>query len=152
MAKYIKEIARKLADGSYEKVSLGATNVSELNNDSGFITNTVTNLTNYYTKSETYTQDEVKALIDAITTLNIEVVTELPTENISSTTIYLKGTETIGTNDYEEWIYVNNNWELIGTTAIDLSNYATKDEIPTKTSELENDSGYLTTIPDEYYT
>lgn len=36
MAK-IKEIARKLEDGSYEKVSLGATNVSELNNDSNFI-------------------------------------------------------------------------------------------------------------------
>lgn len=104
------------------------TKLSVLTNDSGFITNTVTNLTNYYTKSETYTQDEVKALIDAITTLNIEVVTELPTENISATTIYLKGAETTGANDYEEWIYVNNDWELIGTTAVDLSNYYNKIE------------------------
>lgn len=99
------------------------TNLSALTNDSGFITNTVSNLTNYYTKSETYTQDEVKALIDAVTTLNIEVVTKLPTENISATTIYLKGSETTGTNDYEEWIYANNDWELIGTTAVDLSGY-----------------------------
>lgn len=105
------------------------TKLSVLTNDSGFITNTVTNLTNYYTKSETYTQDEVKALIDAITTLNIEVVAELPTENISATTIYLKGSETEGTNDYEEWIYANSDWELIGTTAVDLSNYATKDYV-----------------------
>jgi len=104
------------------------TNLSALTNDSGFITNTVSNLTNYYTKSETYTQDEVKALIDAITTLNIEVVTELPTENISATTIYLKGSETEGTNDYEEWIYANSDWELIGTTAVDLSNYYNKTE------------------------
>ena len=112
------------------------TNLSALTNDSGFITNTVSNLTNYYTKSETYTQDEVKALIDAITTLNIEVVTELPTENISATTIYLKGSETTGTNDYEEWIYTNNDWELIGTTAVDLSNYYNKTEADEQFAKL----------------
>lgn len=151
MAK-IKEIVKKLEDNSYERISLGATQVSELTNDSGFITNTVSNLTNYYTKSETYTQNEIKALIDAITTLNIEVVTELPTTNISTTTIYLKGNETSDTNDYEEWIYVNNNWELIGTTAVDLSDYALKTDIPTKVSQLTNDKNYLTSIPSEYIT
>lgn len=35
---------------------------------------------------------------------------------------------------------------------IDLSAYATKDELPTKTSELENDNGYLTEIPEDYVT
>lgn len=105
------------------------TNISDLTNDSGFITNTVDNLVNYYKKSETYTQAEVNNLINSITTLNIEVVSALPTSNISSTTIYLKGTETTGTNDYEEWIYVNDNWELIGTTAIDLTNYTTKEYV-----------------------
>lgn len=102
------------------------TKISELSNDSNFITNTVDNLSNYYKKSETYTQIEVNNLINSITTLNIEVVSTLPTSNISSTTIYLKGNETTGTNDYEEWLYVNGGWELIGTTAIDLSPYATK--------------------------
>ena len=102
------------------------TKVGDLTNDTGFITNTVDNLTNYYKKTETYTQTEVNSLINAITTLNIQVVTALPTSNISSTTIYLKGANTSGTNDYEEWIYVNGGWELIGTTAIDLTPYATK--------------------------
>lgn len=37
MAK-IKEIAKKKTDGSYERVSLGVTKTSELNNDNGFIT------------------------------------------------------------------------------------------------------------------
>lgn len=37
MAK-IKEIAKKKTDGSYERVPLGATKTSELNNDNGFIT------------------------------------------------------------------------------------------------------------------
>lgn len=111
------------------------TKVSDLTNDTGFITSTVDNLSNYYKKSEVYTQTEVNGLINAITTLNIQVVSTLPTTNISTTTIYLKGTETTGTNDYEEWIYVNNNWELIGTTAIDLTPYITKEEVDTKIAE-----------------
>lgn len=93
-------------------------NLSNYNNDAEYITNTVTDLINYYTKND------VDNLINAIHTLDIQIVTELPTENINHTTIYLKGTETSGTNDYEEWIYtVNNSWELIGSTAIDLTGY-----------------------------
>lgn len=87
-------------------------------NDAGYITKAVTDLTNYYNKND------VDNLIKAIHTLDIQIVTELPTENISHTTIYLKGTETSGMNDYEEWIYtVNNDWELIGSTAVDLTGY-----------------------------
>lgn len=87
-------------------------------NDAGYITKAVTDLTNYYNKND------VDNLINAIHTLDIQIVTELPTENISHTTIYLKGTETSGTNDYEEWIYTaNNDWELIGSTAVDLTGY-----------------------------
>lgn len=43
------------------------TNTSDLNNDSGFITKDVSDLTNYYKKTETYTQGEVNGLISAIT-------------------------------------------------------------------------------------
>lgn len=43
------------------------TATSQLNNDSGFIDNTVSDLTNYYTKTETYTQGEVNGLINSIT-------------------------------------------------------------------------------------
>jgi hypothetical protein len=34
-------------------------NVSTLTNDAGYITKAVSDLTNYYTKSETYTKQEV---------------------------------------------------------------------------------------------
>jgi hypothetical protein len=33
---------------------------------------------------------------------------------------------------------------------IDLSDYALKTELPTKTSQLENDSNYLTAVPEGY--
>ena len=39
-----------------------------------------------------------------------------------------------------------------GDVNIDLSAYALKTELPTKTSELTNDSNFLTSIPDEYIT
>ena len=116
------------------------TKVSELTNDTGFITNTVNNLTNYYKKSEIYTQTEVNNLINAITTLNIEVVSSLPTSNISTTTIYLKGSKKEGTNSYEEYIYVNGTWELIGTTAIDLTPYATKTYVDTEIDGITKSS------------
>lgn len=40
------------------------TKTSDLTNDSGFVDNSVSNLTNYYNKTETYTQSEVNNLLD----------------------------------------------------------------------------------------
>ena len=133
------------------------TSTSELTNDSGFITNTVNNLTNYYTKTNTYTKSEVDSLIDSVISLDIQIVQTLPTRDISTSTIYLVP-KTASTNDnYDEYIYVNNSWEPIGSTEIDLSNYYTKtqtdnllddkadsSDIPTKVSDLTNDVGYST--------
>lgn len=39
-----------------------------------------------------------------------------------------------------------------GESSIDHSVYALKENIPTKTSQITNDSGYLTAIPSEYIT
>lgn len=58
----------------------------------------------------------------------IQVVEELPTQDISTTTVYLvlqEEDEQSGQDIYDEYIYVNQKWELIGNTDIDLSSYAT---------------------------
>lgn len=102
--------------------------LSKLNNDIGFITNSATNLVAYYDKNQTYNKEEIDNFLDAITTLDIQVITEFP-ESPNKTTIYLKGTGTDGNNDYEEWLYTDSGWELIGTTNVDLTNYYTKTEI-----------------------
>lgn len=121
------------------------TNTSDLYNDSGYITNVVNDLANYYLKSETYTQAEVNSLIGAITTMDIRVVQELPTEDISTTTIYLVPSASAGTgNVYDEYIYVNQNWEMIGTTAVDLSDYYTKSEVNSLLSGKANSSDVYT--------
>lgn len=115
---------------------------SEIPDVSNFITNTVDNLVNYYKKSETFTKQEVNDLISAITTMDVRVVQTLPTEDISATTIYLVPKATAGTNDaYDEYIYVSNAWEHIGSTDIDLSGYQTKiDNAHKLSSDLVDDT------------
>lgn len=111
-------------EGNYALESDIPVNTSDLNNDSGFITNTVNDLLNYYKKNETFTKQEVNDLISAITTLDLQVVQTLPTEDISTTTIYLVPKSTAETNNaYDEYIYISNNWEFIGSTEVDLTDY-----------------------------
>ena len=116
---------------------------SDLDNDSGFITNTVNNLINYYTKSENYTKEEVNNLIGSISTLNLQIVQTLPTQDISTNTIYLVPKSTAGTNDYyDEYIYANNNWELIGNTSIDISGKEDKSNKTTAITDQSTDAQY----------
>lgn len=108
------------------------TSTSELTNDSGFIDNAVNNLVNYYKKSETYTKEEVQQLIQAIPQMHVAIVQQLPTEDISTSTIYFVPRQTPDTNDvYDEYMYISNAWEHIGSTTIDLSNYYTKTQVDT---------------------
>ena len=71
------------------------------------------------------TEEYVNNAIGNLTSINFTPVTGLPTENISTTTIYLLPIEGDTNNTYEEYIYVNDTWEKIGTTSVDLSGYAT---------------------------
>ena len=104
------------------------TKTSDLTNDDGFITKVVNDLTNYYTKSTTYTKTEVNDLINALSTLTLDIVETLPVSDISTTTIYL--TPVSGQqNVYMQYIYVNNEWAQLGTTQADLSNYYTKTQM-----------------------
>ena len=105
------------------------TKLSDFTNDENFITNTVNNLSNYYLKTETYTQSEVNNLISQLTALSIKIVEELPTTDISTTTIYLINVS--GTNNYNQWMYINNAWANLGSTSVDLTNYYTKGQTDT---------------------
>jgi hypothetical protein len=100
------------------------TDTSDLNNDSWFITNAVNDLVNYYKKSETYTQTEVNNLISNFWWF--EVVATLPSSDIKTNVIYLKWPIGSWADKYEEWIYSNNTWVLIGETSVDLTNYFNK--------------------------
>jgi len=65
--------------------------------------------------------------------LKVEVVEELP-EIGEANILYLVPKQDTGDNDvFDEWLYIEDEWEHIGTTDIDLSNYYTKDEVYNKT-------------------
>lgn len=121
--------------------------VSDLTNDSGFITNTVNNLANYYLKSETYTQAEVDALIAAAKNGRFIYVTTLPTTDIDTKAIYLvPSSDPEAGNTKDEYINTDgtsSGWELIGSTAIDLSGYVQKSQTA---GLLKNDGTVNTTI------
>lgn len=105
------------------------TTLSAFTNDENFIDNTVSNLANYYTKTETYTKTEVTDLIGKIATIQIQIPEDgqLP-ETGSSNIIYLiPKTKADGeTNVYDEYLWTGTKFEKIGDTTIDLSNYLTK--------------------------
>lgn len=122
------------------------TNISKLNNDAGYITASINGLSNYYNKSNTYSKTEIDNKISTIPKFNIQVVTALPTNNISTSTLYIKVTGDETQNIYTEYIFVNNNWEKLGTQTLDLSGYALKTEIPTKLSELTNNINAVTKV------
>lgn len=113
-------VSQQLEQIRADAVEKTPTKISQLTNDANYITKEVTELTNYYDKSNTYTKAEVNSLLTS--TIDLQVVTSLPTTNIPEKTIFLiKKTDT-GTDDiYDEFMFVSGKWELLGTTQIDLS-------------------------------
>lgn len=98
------------------------------------IDKTVSDLVNYYSKVDVYNKAEVRALINAVDTLTMEVVSSLPVSDISTTTIYLL--KLTGSNVYDEYVYINNAWVKIGTTELDLSNYVTNDALTLRLADF----------------
>ena len=100
-----------------------------------FVTKSVNDLTNYYLKSETYTQAEIQQLIDAVKQFTYVSVAELPTASADTMNkIYLvPSTNPKTKNVKDEFITISvtdqgtttYSWEQIGTTTVDLSGYYT---------------------------
>lgn len=97
------------------------TKLSQFTNDLEFIDKTVSNLVNYYDKTS------VDQMIGQIATLSVQKVDSLPVENIKTNVIYLIAkASTTGNDLYTEYMYIDNKWEILGDTSIDLTNYLTK--------------------------
>ena len=140
---------------NYAKKSDIPTKTSELTNDNGFIseipneyiTETELNEKGYLTEHQDLSNYATK---DELFSKDYNDLTNKPT--IPSL------------NGYATESFVSNaiaNAQLGGDKEVDLSGYATKDElnskanitdIPTKVSDLTNDNNYISSIPDEYIT
>lgn len=107
-------------------------------------------------KALSATQGKVlKTMISNLANLRIEVLNELPSTG-ETNVIYL--VKKAGTNPdvHDEYVYVEGNWEKIGNTEVDLSNYYTKDQVYTKSETYSQEEvgtliteieGKIPTIP-----
>lgn len=87
--------------------------------------NQLANGAGYQTASQV--SNAISNAISGITSFEYEVVTSLPSTGVKGK-IYLKSNNQGTNNVYEEYIWVNSAFEMIGTTAVDLSNYLQKTE------------------------
>lgn len=92
------------------------TNNNQLTNGAGFQTASDVNVL-------------IAAAIGNIQGISYEVVSSLPSTGRAGVIYLVANAQTETNNIYDEYIWNVNNYEKIGTTAVDLSNYYTKSEI-----------------------
>lgn len=95
------------------------------------------NAADVYTKGET--DSAIATAIEGMNHLTRTIVDELPVEGIDTNTIYMMSKEGAdGEQRYDEYMYIEGNWEKIGDSAVDLSDYLTADQIAAKYLTSEN--------------
>ena len=102
------------------------TKTSDLTNDSGFIDNTVNNLTNYYNKNQTYNKDEIDGKLASIYRYKGTVATysDLPSTGLTIGDVY--NVEEDGSN----YAWNGTIWDKLGGD-VDLSGYYNKTQTDT---------------------
>ena len=89
-----------------------------------------TSLSNVYTKTET--NNAIAKAIAEVDHLSREIVEILP-ENANANVIYMVRREGgTGQDVYNEYMYINGAWEIIGDTSVDLTGYAKTEDILVK--------------------
>ena len=108
-----------------------------------------------------FVQAAIVSALGDVSTFGVSIVSALPSSGENSTIYFVSNSH--GVNDiYDEYMYINNAWEKIGSTAVDLTDYVktndlayvaftgdydnlnNKPSIPSNTSDLNNDSGFIT--------
>lgn len=111
----VNKIESIKVNGVAQSITNKAVNIAVPTNN-----NQLTNGAGYQTSSEV--QAAINNAISGITGIDFQVVESLSGTGIKGV-IYLVSNSGTGSNIYDEYIWVTNRFEKIGTTEIDLSNY-----------------------------
>ena len=121
--------------------NITSTKVSEWNNKSTFSGN-------YNDLTNKPTIPTVPTNISSFTN-DSGYITSIPSEYITDSELTAKG---YATENYVTTAIDNAQLSGGSGETVDMTKYALKTELPTKTSQLTNDSNFLTSIPSEYVT
>lgn len=83
--------------------------------------------TNLQTASQV--QTAITTALGNVSGFDISIVQTLPTTGAQGTFYFVPNSQESGNNIYDEYVYINNAWEKIGTTEIDLTDYLQKTDI-----------------------
>lgn len=79
----------------------------------------------------------IATAIGGVSGIRFEIVEELPATGEQGVFYLIDNSSGTG-NSYDEYIWINNSWEKIGTTNVDLSSYVkTTDMVPITTAEID---------------
>ena len=85
-----------------------------------------------------FVQNAINTALSGITGIDLQVVTELPETGKKGTFYFVNREGASESNAYDEYVWVNDKWEFIGSTTIDLSSYVKAEQIvPITTAEID---------------
>ena len=79
-------------------------------------------------------QQAINSALSGISGIEFSIVEQLPATGAAGTIYLVSKAVTATGNIYTEWIYVNNKWETLGDTTVDLSDYLKKTDISALTN------------------
>lgn len=106
---------------AYNATSNKVATMSDIPDISGKQDSLVFNTAYNATNNKAATMADITSAIGNVSSFSFEIVQSLPSQNISTSKIYLLAKNTAGTNQvYTEYAYVNNAWEIIGDTSMTI--------------------------------
>lgn len=133
----VNKIETIKVNGTAQTITSKAVNITVPTNN-----NQLTNGAGYQTASDV--SSAISSAIAGITGISYEIVQSLP-QTGQAGVIYLLSNSGSAPNIYDEYIWVNNAFEKIGTTAVDLTNYMQFSDMVALTSTEINSIFTLTT-------
>lgn len=92
------------------------------------------------------TESEIQSMIEKASSLKKEVVTSLPTTGKDDVIYLVKDEKGKENNNYLEYLWLNGKYELIGSTQVDLSGYAKKDDLTKGLASKANKTNVVTSV------